>query len=205
MAHVQQPLDEYNYSVTNLAVDLRDGVRLVRLIEMQTKDYSLHARLRFPTPTKQQMVHNVQLALDALSQCGIALDDGVKGGMIVAKDMVEGHREKTLMLLWKMIFAWRISFIVDKWELGAEVERLKRILGSRFVPDEDEELVCGNARASIAQITGLVTYLSPRTLCTSKATNYHYCSNGAACSAHDTVFPSTTSPHPSLMDARYAY
>lgn len=32
--HVQYPLEEFDYQITNLAVDLRDGVRLTRLIEL---------------------------------------------------------------------------------------------------------------------------------------------------------------------------
>jgi abnormal spindle-like microcephaly-associated protein len=33
VSHIQYPLEEYNYHITNLAVDLRDGVRLTRLVE----------------------------------------------------------------------------------------------------------------------------------------------------------------------------
>ena len=47
VSHVQQPLDEFNYAVTNLAVDLRDGVRLMRLIELQTKDFTLQQVSKF--------------------------------------------------------------------------------------------------------------------------------------------------------------
>ena len=32
--HVQYPLEEYEYSIGNLAIDLRDGVRLTRLVEL---------------------------------------------------------------------------------------------------------------------------------------------------------------------------
>ncbi|RMZ92328.1 hypothetical protein DV736_g418, partial [Chaetothyriales sp. CBS 134916] len=34
VSHEQYALEEYNYQITNLAVDLRDGVRLVRLVEL---------------------------------------------------------------------------------------------------------------------------------------------------------------------------
>lgn len=41
VSHTQKPLDEYNFLVTNLAVDLRDGVRLARLVELHTKDFTI--------------------------------------------------------------------------------------------------------------------------------------------------------------------
>lgn len=34
VTHVQYPLEEYTYNIENLAVDLRDGVRLTRLVEL---------------------------------------------------------------------------------------------------------------------------------------------------------------------------
>lgn len=34
VSHVQYPLEEYDYQISNLAVDLRDGVRLTRLFEL---------------------------------------------------------------------------------------------------------------------------------------------------------------------------
>ncbi|ETN43500.1 uncharacterized protein HMPREF1541_02659 [Cyphellophora europaea CBS 101466] len=34
LSHVQYPLEEFNYRITSLAVDLRDGVRLTRLVEL---------------------------------------------------------------------------------------------------------------------------------------------------------------------------
>ena len=38
---VQTPLEEYDFSVTNLATDLRDGVRLARLAEVMSGDSAL--------------------------------------------------------------------------------------------------------------------------------------------------------------------
>jgi abnormal spindle-like microcephaly-associated protein len=45
VTHIQYPLEEYCYTISNLAVDLRDGVRLTRLIELllyQTASQSLN-------------------------------------------------------------------------------------------------------------------------------------------------------------------
>ena len=41
--YVQTPFDEFDYAVNNLACDLRDGVRLCRLVELHTKKWNLTA------------------------------------------------------------------------------------------------------------------------------------------------------------------
>lgn len=35
VSYKQKPIDEFDYSITNLAVDLRDGVRLARMVEIK--------------------------------------------------------------------------------------------------------------------------------------------------------------------------
>ncbi len=42
--HVQYPLEEYDYHIDNLAIDLRDGVRLTRLVEQLLYPSSSHRR-----------------------------------------------------------------------------------------------------------------------------------------------------------------
>lgn len=39
--HSQAPLDEYDFTVNNLAVDLRDGVRLCRLVDLHCSTTNL--------------------------------------------------------------------------------------------------------------------------------------------------------------------
>jgi len=41
VTHTQAPLDEYDFMVKNLAVDLRDGVRLCRLADLHCPDLGL--------------------------------------------------------------------------------------------------------------------------------------------------------------------
>ena len=69
----QSCLDEFDYTIKNLCVDLRDGVRLVRLAEIWTThssgakqilDTSLSQKLRLPTVSRLQKIHNVKLALE---------------------------------------------------------------------------------------------------------------------------------------------
>ena len=55
-------------------------------------------------------------------------------------DIVEGHREKTLGLLWKIIFQWKISVLLPVKDLEEEIEYLRRAYqrktGVQFQEDE---------------------------------------------------------------------
>lgn len=109
VSHIQCALEEYDYHITNLAVDLRDGVRLTRLVEhllFQTstqaageeKDWPLSAQLKFPCLGRATKLYNVQLALDALAGVSKELVDDIQ-----AEDIVDGFREKTVALLWSLV------------------------------------------------------------------------------------------------------
>ena len=66
--------------------------------------------LRMPAGSRLQKKHNVQLALTALERCGLSLHGLQERGMrgdITSDDIVSGHREKTLALLWRIIANWR--------------------------------------------------------------------------------------------------
>uniref|UniRef100_A0A673LLS7 Abnormal spindle microtubule assembly n=1 Tax=Sinocyclocheilus rhinocerous TaxID=307959 RepID=A0A673LLS7_9TELE len=108
VSHVQTPLDEFNFAVKNLAVDLRCGIRLVRVMELFTLDWTLSRKLRIPAISRLQKVHNVDVALQVLKDKGVDLKDE-HGANIDSRDIVDGHREKTLNLLWKIIFAFQVS------------------------------------------------------------------------------------------------
>lgn len=47
--------DEFDFHVANLAVDLRDGVRLTRLVEVVTGDWGLTTGLRVPAVSRLQV------------------------------------------------------------------------------------------------------------------------------------------------------
>ena len=119
--YTQYPLSEFSYSVENLATDLRDGVRLTRLVELllypltsleedergevltttlEGKRYwVLSQHLKYPCTVRAQKVYNVQLALSALravAEVGQIAED------VRAEEIVDGHREKTVTLLWAL-------------------------------------------------------------------------------------------------------
>ena len=151
--HVQFPLDEYEYKIKSLATDLRDGVRLTRLVELllypparlalQTEDITismptgevlasivegraswvLSQHLKFPCTGRSQKMYNAQIALSALH--GVkGVDRIIKG--IKAEDIVDGYREKTMAVLWGLVGKWGMERLVDVAELRKEIRRLKK-------------------------------------------------------------------------------
>ncbi|XP_034002708.1 abnormal spindle-like microcephaly-associated protein isoform X2 [Trematomus bernacchii] len=130
VSHVQMPLDEFNFAVKNLAVDLKCGIRLVRVMELLIQDWSMSAKLRLPAISRLQKVHNVDMALQVLKSKGVDLKDEL-GSNIDSRDIVDGHREKTLSLLWKIIFAFHVEVILDGEQLREEIGFLKRSLRAK--------------------------------------------------------------------------
>ncbi|MCJ1251864.1 hypothetical protein MMC30_009102 [Trapelia coarctata] len=162
--HVQYPLSEYDYTIQNLAVDLRDGVRLTHLVElllypplqlvMMHNDTTvmmpsgeiltssadghssgvLSQHLKFPCLGRVPKLYNVQIALSALR--GV---QGVAGiaESIRAEDIVDGHREKTLIMLWGLVGSWGLDCLVDKTDLKEEVRRLRKCSGVNNIDDEE--------------------------------------------------------------------
>ncbi|KAI8044616.1 protein abnormal spindle [Drosophila gunungcola] len=116
LQHRQTFLDEFDYAFNNLAVDLRDGVRLTRVMEVILLRDDLTRQLRVPAISRLQRIFNVKLALGALGEAKFQL-----GGDISAPDIVDGHREKTLSLLWQIIYKFRspkfhaAAAVLQKW------------------------------------------------------------------------------------------
>ncbi|CAH8443635.1 unnamed protein product [Heterobilharzia americana] len=158
----QTQLDEYQFTVENLAVDLRDGIRLVKLAELLIPTLSaptstekpppivigpgsLMSMVRFPAISRLQKIHNVGLALRAFQQYGqISMVDG---SQIDPRDIVDGHREKTLTLLWCLLLRYQVLALLDHCALETEIQTLEIKVNSisknideviRFQPDTVE-------------------------------------------------------------------
>ncbi|KAM9824658.1 abnormal spindle-like microcephaly-associated protein [Neosynchiropus ocellatus] len=125
VSHVQTPLDEFDFAVTNLAVDLRCGVRLARVVELLLHQWTLSSKLRLPVVSRLQKVHNVDVTLQLLQSHGVQLKDE-HGSVITAKDVVDGHREKTLSLLWMIILTFQVETVLDEKQLKEEICFLQR-------------------------------------------------------------------------------
>uniref|UniRef100_A0A8C3YAF3 Abnormal spindle-like microcephaly-associated protein homolog n=1 Tax=Catagonus wagneri TaxID=51154 RepID=A0A8C3YAF3_9CETA len=122
--HVQTPFDEFDFAVTNLAVDLQCGVRLVRTMELLTRNWNLSKKLRIPAISRLQKMHNVDIVLEILKSQGVQLNDEL-GNTILSKDIVDRHREKTLALLWKIALAFQVEVSLNLDQLKEEIDFLK--------------------------------------------------------------------------------
>lgn len=161
---VQYPLQEFQYQITNIATNFRDGVMLTRLVELilfnksadgsagpydssDSSDQSmtismptgetltsswtedpaeawiLSQHLKFPCAGRAQKIYNVQIALSALTTLGGA---AAKASIdITADDVVDGHREKTLSLLWAVVGHCGLSSLVNWQELKREIQHFR--------------------------------------------------------------------------------
>ncbi|NWR70859.1 ASPM protein, partial [Centropus unirufus] len=124
VSHIQTPLDEFDFAVTNLAVDLQCGIRLVRTMELLTKNWNLSKQLRVPAISRLQKIHNVDIVLNVLREQGVHLKDE-SGASIDSRDIVDRHRERTLALLWKIVFAFQVDIFLDVDQLKEEIQFLK--------------------------------------------------------------------------------
>ncbi|KAL4763425.1 putative calmodulin-binding protein Sha1 [Aspergillus foveolatus] len=134
LTYEQHPLEEYDFVISNLAIDLRDGIRLARLVELllypssraasiSVCRWSLSRHLKFPCLSRAVKMSNAKVALEALATTD-------KGKQLVtdirAADIVDGHREKTIALLWGLVSNWGLSELVDIYSLKKEILRLGR-------------------------------------------------------------------------------
>ncbi|KAI5730298.1 hypothetical protein M8J76_012171 [Diaphorina citri] len=106
LEHKQTFLNEFDFSTKSL-LDLRDGVRLARAMEIILHQKFLTKRLRAPAISRLQKVHNVEISISALQDAGYDIQDD-----ITAKDIADGHREKTLSLLWQIIYKFQAPRIL---------------------------------------------------------------------------------------------
>jgi len=152
--HAQYPLQEYTYHIGNIAIDLRDGITLTRLVELllyptstqhvqpektvtiamptgelltsdftQKESWILSQHLKYPAIGRPQKVYNVQIALAALDSVR-GIPNQVASG-IRAEDIVDGHREKTLSLLWSLVGKCGLGSLVDWPQIVKETERFR--------------------------------------------------------------------------------
>ena len=158
-----------DYRVNNLAVDLRDGVRLARLVELLANDWTLtqvglsarrhHAMtaaltpspaalggimlrpaqdLRYPAVDRAQRLHNVKTVFKALVRYGVSLGE-VRIHQLTPDDVVDGHRERTLNLIWKIILHWQVDSLLNEDLIQQEIATLKRQRAA-MASDADEPL-----------------------------------------------------------------
>jgi abnormal spindle-like microcephaly-associated protein len=169
--HVQYPLQEYTYHIENIAIDLRDGIVLTRLVELllyssntlaaqhedtitismptgelltssvdtsQKDSWVLSQHLKHPAIGRPQKAYNVQVALSALE--GLRGIPSQVADNISASEIVDGHREKTLSLLWSLVGQCGLGSLVDWPQIVKETERFKDQWYTRSNKDDERDL-----------------------------------------------------------------
>lgn len=145
VSHEQSEVDEYAFEITNLAVDLRDGVRLHRLIcnlgqhphGTQSREavqgsrlyHKLSEKIGNPDPCadveyrtnprdRRERLLNVSHVISCLRASN---GPGHPRIDIRAEDIVDGYREKTIDFLWNALEGYGTSKLIDREFLLSEV------------------------------------------------------------------------------------
>ncbi|KAF3151636.1 hypothetical protein TWF569_003764 [Orbilia oligospora] len=127
----QKSDEEYEYAIKNLRVDLRDGVRLAKVVELVLKE-KVEGILMNPKSKGEKLV-NVEKVISVLYRNGV-----VPLGTVRSKDVVDGHREVTLSLLWAVLVEKGVKYLVDFEEVEREVTRLQTKYKTVEAAKEDE-------------------------------------------------------------------
>ncbi|GAQ78615.1 Microtubule-associated protein [Klebsormidium nitens] len=127
LTHEQAAVYEVDFRVSNLTVDLRDGLRLARLAHLLTGDPSPLQDVRAPAATRAACLHNCQLALATLAHGGLPLGaHGPAALQLTAADVVDGQRDRTLQLLWQIMLHWQMPSLIDVDKLKEELELVRQ-------------------------------------------------------------------------------
>lgn len=130
VSYEQNHLEELDFQVTNLASDLRDGVRLGKLTELLGggSQRILH-QMRLPAVSRLQKVFNVGVVISTLSTIGVPTGD------IHPNYIVDGHKPQVLRLLWSIISSFTFDALLSRSKLRNEIQT---ITSSNFSE------ICGN-------------------------------------------------------------
>ncbi|BES88906.1 microtubule Hypothetical protein protein [Nesidiocoris tenuis] len=130
----QTAIDEYKFACQTY-IDLRDGACLARLVEIILKKHNqLVRKLRLPAISRLQKVHNVKLAVEALSNENMSIVD------VTPADIVDGHEQKIMSFVWQILFKFlkprqeKAAITIQLWwrksQLTLEIRR--RINARRY-------------------------------------------------------------------------
>lgn len=128
VSYKQTAVDEVDYNVKNLAIDLRDGVRLGRVTEilMCQEPKSILVKLRLPAVSRLQKLHNVGTVLEILRDYGVpSLND------VAPHHIVDGHREMVLKLMWSVLAYCGLRTIINAEAIENEIESVQRANSTR--------------------------------------------------------------------------
>ncbi|XP_022716089.1 abnormal spindle-like microcephaly-associated protein homolog isoform X2 [Durio zibethinus] len=121
--HQQSALVEFDFQVSDLFVDLQDGVRLCRVIQLLQHDPSILMKIVVPSDTQKKNLANCGVALQYLRQAGVMLcdEDGLK---ITGDDVADGDKELTLSLLWNIFVHLQLPLLINKTIVADEITKI---------------------------------------------------------------------------------
>ncbi|XP_038893578.1 abnormal spindle-like microcephaly-associated protein homolog isoform X2 [Benincasa hispida] len=162
VSYTQCPISEYDFKITDLFVDIQDGVRLCRAIQLLLNDYSILTKIVVPSDTHKKNLANCDKVVQYLKQAGVALCDE-DGMIIVEDDIANGDKEMILSLLSNMFVHLQLPLIVNKNLLVEEVCKIRGVEKSEIVNSTPLEVilnwiqvVCENYDIKISNFSSLV-------------------------------------------------
>ena len=160
VSHIQNPLDEYDFYVRNLAVDLKDGVCLAKMIDIITEHRSnLLSLMRLPATSREHKIYNVNIALAALNHLGVPNISDITTAHIVA-----AHQPRILQLLWSTI----LYFELPEFKLEIihyKASRLIQKYARRFMARRSYRLACHRTVFLQSLFRGFAVRTSTRRMC----------------------------------------
>lgn len=122
--HFTSTTSTHNFSDNTMTLSLPTGDMLTsQWTHDPVAEWILSQHLKFPCIGRPQKIYNIQIALSALSTLGGAAAKAAEG--ITAEDVVDGHRERTLSLLWAIVGYYGLGTLVDWKELKREVRHFR--------------------------------------------------------------------------------
>lgn len=146
VSYIQTYINEFDYTVTCLGSDLRDGIRLARVIEIILLVDDITTKLRVPPISRLQKLHNTKLVFDTLNNAGFQILYD-----ICPKDIVEGCREKTLSFLWQIICNFetprfvKAASVIQQWWRSLRIIITRRISRRTFKKREQAAITIQRA------------------------------------------------------------
>ncbi|KAK3188355.1 hypothetical protein Dsin_027916 [Dipteronia sinensis] len=127
VSYKQCPLVDYEFKVTNLFVDLQDGVRLCRITQLLLQDSSILTKMVVPSDTRKKNLTNCGIALQYLRQAGLKLYDQ-DGTEIIEDDVANGDKELVLSLLWNMFVHLQLPLLINKSIFEEEICKISETM-----------------------------------------------------------------------------
>ncbi|KAK8664866.1 hypothetical protein V6N13_084639 [Hibiscus sabdariffa] len=124
VSHQQSALVEFDFQVSDLFLDLQDGVRLCRVIQLLQHDPSILMKIVVPSDTYKKNLANCGVALQYLREAGVMLcdEDGLK---IMRDDIADRDKELTISLLWNIFVRLQLPLLIDKIAIGGEISKIR--------------------------------------------------------------------------------